>query len=141
MAIKATITIEARVKVPIEKAWEYWNDSRHVKLWNSASSDWHTTKAENELKAGGKFLYRMEAKDGSFGFDFGGIYDVIEPPKLLAYTLGDGRKVEVNFQEEQESTNIVETFQAEDTNSIERQREGWQAILNNFKRYAEGLKD
>ena len=132
-----TITIETTVAEPIEKVWEYWTEPIHIKNWNSASDDWHTPQAENDLRVGGKFSSRMEAKDGSFGFDFGGVYDAVEKHKYIAYTLGDQRKVNITFSSEGNETKVVETFDAENTHSIEMQRGGWQAILNNFKNYTE----
>ncbi|MBO9640520.1 SRPBCC family protein [Siphonobacter aquaeclarae] len=131
------ITIEATVNAPVEKVWEAWNTPSHVVQWNAASPDWHSPKAENDLREGGSFLYRMEAKDGSFGFDFGGVYDEVVPLKRLAYTLGDDRKVEVNFTEQDGGTFISETFEAESQNPVDMQRFGWQSILDNFKAYAE----
>ncbi|MDQ6763181.1 MAG: SRPBCC domain-containing protein, partial [Bacteroidota bacterium] len=100
--------------------------------------DWHTPSAENDLRPGGKFSSRMEAKDGSFGFDFGGVNDVVTPNENIEYTIGDGRKVKVFFKAEGDKTKVTETFGAEDTNPIEMQKNGWQAILDNFKKYAEG---
>src|SRR5579862_842987 len=94
---KTLVTIEATVNAPVEKVWELWNDPKHVTQWNHASDDWHSPSARNDLRVGGKFLYRMEAKDGSFGFDFGGTYDEVTPNKRLAYTIDDGRTVEVLF--------------------------------------------
>ncbi len=134
---KTTITIEAIVNAPIEKVWELWTGTQHIIKWNNASPDWHTPKAEHELKPGGKFVYRMEAKDGSFGFDFGGTFDVVNLNEYLESTLGDGRKVKITFKDVNGKTQIVETFEAEDQNPIEMQKGGWQAILNNFKTYAE----
>jgi uncharacterized protein YndB with AHSA1/START domain len=131
------ITIETTINAPADKVWELWNDKDHVVKWNAASPDWHTPKAENDLKEGGKFSYRMEAKDGSFGFDFWGIYDVIKPNERLEYTMGDERKVKINFLSEGNNTRISQTFEAETQNSMEMQRFGWQAILNNFKNYTE----
>ena len=131
------ITIEATVHAPIEKVWKYWTEPSHIVKWNAASDDWHTTKAENDLRVGGKFSSRMEAKDGSFGFDFWGIYDQVEENKLIEYTLGDERKVEAIFSGEGSSTKVVSTFEAESENPIEMQKGGWQAILNNFKKYTE----
>lgn len=133
------ITIEATVNVPIEKAWEVYTDPKHVTQWNHASDDWHSPSAENDLRTGGKFSYRMEAKDGSFGFDFGGTYDEVKPYELIAYTIGDGRKVQNVFSKDGSSTKLTVTFEAEGTNPIEMQREGWQAILNNYKKYAESI--
>ena len=134
---KAIITITTTVLAPAEKVWELWTVPEHIIKWNNASDDWHTTHAENDLRIGGKFLSRMEAKDGSFGFDFIGIYDLVKENKLMEYTLGDGRKVIIVFTGIGNTTNIVETFEAENENSIEMQRSGWQAILENFKKYAE----
>jgi uncharacterized protein YndB with AHSA1/START domain len=135
--MQTIITIDAIVNAPGEKVWKYWTGTEHITKWNSASPDWHTPYAENDLKAGGKFLSRMEAKDGSFGFDFGGVYDEIKMNELIAYTLGDGRKVKITFSTEGNSTKIAESFEAESVNSIEMQRGGWQSILNNFKKYTE----
>ncbi len=132
-----TITIEATVNAPVEKVWELWSGPEHIVRWNNASEDWHTTRAENDLRVGGKFLSRMEAKDGSFGFDFGGVYDAVKTNEHIAYTLGDGRKVSVDFSKQGNATKIVSTFEMENTNPEEMQRGGWQAILNNFKKYAE----
>ncbi|HTI60881.1 SRPBCC family protein [Mucilaginibacter sp.] len=134
---KTLVTIEAVVNAPVEKVWELWNNPKHVTQWNHASDDWHSPSAENDLRPGGTFSYRMEAKDGSFGFDFAGTYDDVTPNKRLAYTIGDGRKVEVVFDGAGNSTKITSTFEAENQNPVEMQRGGWQAILDNFKKYAE----
>ncbi|WP_207513232.1 SRPBCC family protein [Longitalea luteola] len=131
------ITVEAVVKAPVDKVWNYWNQPEHITNWCAASDDWHAPKAENDLKAGGKFATRMEAKDGSFGFDFGGVYDQVKTNELIEYTMGDGRKVVVNFTSNGNETKVVETFDAESTHSIEMQKGGWQAILDNFKKYTE----
>ncbi|HET6992494.1 MAG TPA: SRPBCC family protein [Bacteroidia bacterium] len=135
--VKTVITVESTIKVPVEKVWEFWTLPEHIKNWNNASDDWHTPFAENDLRAGGKFLSRMEAKDGSFGFDFGGVYDEVKTNEVIAYTMGDGRKVKVIFTKQDNSTKVTETFEAEDQNSIEMQKGGWQSILDNFKKYAE----
>jgi uncharacterized protein YndB with AHSA1/START domain len=134
---KTKISIEASIKASIDKVWEFWTEPKHIMKWNNASDDWHTTRAENELRVGGKFLSRMEAKDGSFGFDFWGIYDVVTKNKLIEYTLGDGRKVSTSFSFDGLATNIISTFEAETENSVELQKGGWQSILNNFKKYVE----
>ncbi len=134
---RTRITVECTVKAPIEKVWKYWSTPAHITKWSYASDDWHSPFAENDLEVGGKFLSRMEAKDGSFGFDFGGVYDEVKTKELIEYTLGDGRKVVINFKSNGNETRVVETFEAESTNSIEMQRGGWQAILNNFKKYVE----
>jgi len=132
-----TITVETTVQAPVEKVWKFWTEPEHIKNWNNASDDWHTPRAENDLRVGGKFLARMEAKDGSFGFDFGGVYDEVKINHLIAYTIGDGRKVQVTFSKEGNATKVTETFEAEHTNPLEMQRGGWQSILNNFKKYTE----
>jgi len=134
---KTQITVETAVKAPVEKAWKFWVTPEHITRWNNASDDWHTPAAENDLRPGGKFLYRMEAKDGSLGFDFGGVYDEIKTNELITYTIGDGRKVKITFTGNGTETKVVETFEAENTHSIELQRGGWQTILDNFKKYAE----
>ncbi|WP_373517379.1 SRPBCC family protein [Pricia sp.] len=131
------ITVETTVKAPVEKVWERWTMPEHIKNWNKATEDWHTPKAENDLRPGGRFVSRMEAKDGSVGFDFGGTYDVIDANKLISYTLDDGRKVEITFSSAGDTTKITESFEAENTNPIEMQKGGWQAILDNFKKNAE----
>jgi len=134
---KQTITVESVVKAPVEKVWKYWAGPEHITKWAAASDDWHTTRAENDLRVGGSFVSRMEAKDGSFGFDFGGVYDDVKTNQLIAYTLGDGRKVTVKFSATANETKVTETFEAESTHSIEMQQGGWQAILDNFKKYVE----
>ena len=136
---KQVITVETVINVPIEKVWEYWTKQEHITKWNFASDDWHSPKAQNDLRVGGNFIYRMEAKDGSMGFDFGGIYDVIKDNAYIEYTIGDGRKVKVSFTalNNDKATKVVESFEAEGTHSIEMQKGGWQAILDNFKKYAE----
>lgn len=133
------VTVEVIVNVPLEKAWHVWTNPEHIVKWNNATDDWHTPSAENDLQVGGKFIYRMEAKDGSFAFDFEGVYDNIKGQELLAYTIGDGRKVVVTFTGDNNQTTVSETFDAEKTNSVELQKNGWQAILNNFKKYAENV--
>ncbi len=131
------ITVAAKVKAPVEKVWELWTTPEHIKNWNKANEDWKTTKAENDMRPGRKFMSRMEANDGSMGFDFGGTYDELNAKKLISYTLDDGRKVEINFSSEGNSTKIMESFEAENTNPLEMQQAGWQAILNQFTKYAE----
>jgi uncharacterized protein YndB with AHSA1/START domain len=133
------ITVETTVNAPVEKVWRSWSEPQHIKNWCAASEDWHAPKAENDLRTGGTFSTRMEAKDGSFGFDFGGVYDNVKKNELIEYTMGDGRKVRVTFSPSGDQTKIVETFDAESTNSVEMQRGGWQAILNNFRKYTESI--
>jgi uncharacterized protein YndB with AHSA1/START domain len=134
---KTQITVESTIKAPVEKTWNYWTAPEHITKWNAASDDWHTPRAENDLREGGKFSARMEARDGSMGFDFGGVYDEVKEHQRIAYTLGDDRKVVVNFTANGNETKVVETFEAETTNSVELQRSGWQAIMDNFKKYVE----
>jgi len=133
------ITVETTVNAPVEKVWKSWSEPQHIKNWCAASEDWHAPKAENDLRTGGTFSTRMEAKDGSFGFDFGGVYDNVKKNELIEYTMGDGRKVNVAFSSSGDQTKIVETFDAEATNPVEMQRGGWQAILDNFKKYTESI--
>ncbi len=131
------ISVEVIVAAPIEKAWKYWTSPEHIIQWNNASDDWHTPSAINDLKTGGSFSYTMAAKDGSFSFDFAGVYDEVKTNELIAYTMGDGRKAKIIFSTEGNQTKIVESFDAEEMNSLELQQNGWQAILNNFKKYTE----
>lgn len=134
---KTVITIEATVNAPIEKVWKYWSEPQHITKWAFASDDWHAPASENDLRTGGKFSTTMAAKDGSFSFDFGGVYDKVEKHKTIDYTIGDGRKVTNSFTSSGNETKIVQSFEAEEQNSIDMQRGGWQAILNNFKKYTE----
>ena len=134
---KTMLTVKATVNVPVSKVWEYWTKPEHITGWAFASPEWHTPSATNDLTVGGKFSSRMEAKDGSMGFDFWGIYDVIEENKYIEYTMGDGRKVQIHFSEEGENTTITEDFEPESQNPLEMQQMGWQAIMDNFKKYAE----
>lgn len=131
------ITVENIINAPVEKVWEYWTSPQHIMQWNNASPDWHTPRAENDLRTGGSFFSRMEARDGSMGFDFGGIYDEVRPLECIAYTLGDQRKVKISFSTENGGTRVTESFDAENVHSAEMQRAGWQSILDNFKRYTE----
>lgn len=131
------VSVEKTVKCPVEKVWRCWTNPEDIMKWNNASDEWHTPNAENDLRVGGSFVYRMEAKDGSFGFDFGGVYDTVEEYKHIVYSLGDGRKVQIDFTTEGDETRVVETFEVESTNSVELQRGGWQAILDNFKKHCE----
>jgi uncharacterized protein YndB with AHSA1/START domain len=131
------VTVKATVNAPVEKVWECWTEPKHITKWNNASDDWHTPIAENDLTVGGKFLTRMEAKDGSFGFDFGGIYDEVKLNEVISYTMGDGRKVTITFNGQGNETEVIETFDAETSNPVEMQQAGWQAILDNFKKYVE----
>lgn len=137
MEAKQIITVETIVNADIDKVWKFWTTPEHITQWNHASEDWHTTRAENDLSIGGKFLSRMEAKDGSFGFDFEGIYTDIKTKEKISYILLDDRKVTIVFSQTENGVLITETFEAENENSVELQKFGWQAILNNFKNHVE----
>jgi len=134
---KTAITVETVVEAPIEKVWKTWTSPEDIIKWNNASDDWHTPKATNDLRVGGKFVATMAAKDGSASFDFEGAYTNIQKHKLIEYTMADGRKVKITFSEQGNETKVVETFDPENTNPVEMQRGGWQSILDNFKKYTE----
>jgi uncharacterized protein YndB with AHSA1/START domain len=131
------ITVETSVHAPIDRVWAAWNDPRAMEQWNAASPDWHTPRASVDLREGGKFCARMQARDGSVGFDFEGTYTRVAPQRLIEYTLGDGRKVRVEFTPLANGIKVRESFDAEESHSAEQQRQGWQAILDNFARYVE----
>jgi uncharacterized protein YndB with AHSA1/START domain len=133
------ITIETIINAPMEKVWAAWNEPQHLTKWTFASDDWHAPHAETDLRTGGKFKTRMEAKDGSFGFDFGGTYTEVKNHELIEYDMDDKRHVKIVFEQLPEGVKITETFDAETQNSEEMQRDGWQSILNNFKKYTESL--
>lgn len=133
------ITIQTSIKAPMETVWQCWNDPEHIVKWNSASDDWHTPRAQNDLKTGGQFVYRMESVDGKMGFDFGGTYTEVVPHEVIAYTMDDNRTVRAVFSVNGDQVDIVEVFDAEGENSVEMQRQGWQSILNRFKAYVESL--
>lgn len=137
MKTTSKITIETTIKSDIDTVWKRWTTPSDIKKWNTASPEWHTTKAENNLKKGGHFSSRMEAKDGSMGFDFDGIYEDIIPNKHIAYVLDDNRKVDIKFETIETGIKITETFEPENQNPAEMQKQGWQAILDNFKTYVE----
>ena len=130
------ITVENVVNAPVGKVWAAYNNPEDIKQWNAASDDWHTTASSVDLRVGGQFSSRMEAKDGSFGFDFAGTYTKVEPEKRIEYTMGD-RGAAVEFEPQGQSTKVRVTFDAETQNPIEMQRGGWQAILDNFKKHVE----
>ena len=136
--VKTTITVDTVIDAPVEKVWNCWSAPEHITQWCAASDDWHAPHAENDLRKGGKFKTKMAAKDGSVSFDFEGIYTKVEKNKLMEYAMSDGREVRVVFTPEGKSTRIVETFDAEQQNSTDMQRDGWQAILDNFRKYTEG---
>ena len=132
-----SVTVEVMINASAEKVWKYWTLPRHIIKWNNASEDWHSPKAENDLQIGGRFLTRMEAKDGSVGFDFEGTYNILRDNEYIQYTMDDGRKVEIVFAIHGDQISVTETFDIENQNPESLQREGWQAILNNFKKYVE----
>ena len=134
---RTAITVEAIVNAPIEKVWELWNTPGHITKWYNASADWHAPHCENDFKVGGKSKTTMAAKDGSFSFDFEWTYTKIKKHEIIEYAIVDGRNVSVQFLETPDGVKIIETFETEDTNPPEVQKKGWQAILNNFKKYAE----
>lgn len=136
---KTSVTIEATINAPVEKVWACWTAPQHIVNWCSASQDWHVPKAENDVRPGGKFLTRMEAKDGSMGVEFGGVYDDVIENELIQYTMGDSRRVKVVFTGNGHQTKLIETFDAESENPVEMQRAGWQSILDNFKKYTETI--
>jgi len=131
------ITVEANVLAPKNKVWDYYTNPEHITQWNFADPSWHCPEAENDMRVGGKYRARMEAKDGSFGFDFEAIYTDLVIGDKFTYVMPDGRHVNVAFKEQGGSTHVTVTFDAETENSIEMQRGGWQAILDNFKHYTE----
>jgi len=134
---KSVVTIETTVNAPVEKVWHYFTAPEHISQWNAASDDWFTPSAENDLRENGTFLYRMEAKDKSFGLNFSGVYQEVKPHALIRYTLVDGRTVSITFEQSGTLTKVVEVFEPEQVNPIETQQTGWQSILNRFKDYTE----
>jgi uncharacterized protein YndB with AHSA1/START domain len=132
---KEIISVATKIKAADERVWNFWTDPRHIIHWNNATDNWHTPFAENDLRVGGKFLFRMEARDASIGFDFTGEYSKIKHCQLIEYYIADGRKVQILFSSNGKETTIEETFEAENTHPVELQKAGWQAILDNFKKY------
>lgn len=131
------ITVQNTINASIEKVWELWTAPEHVVKWNNASDDWHTPFAENDLRIGGKFKYTMASKDGTMRFDFEGIYTNVVNPSLIEYEMADGRKVKIVFEKDAEGIKVIESFDPETVNPEEMQQQGWQAILDNFKKYVE----
>ena len=129
------ITIETTVRAPLDRVWAAWNDPHAIEQWNAATPEWHTPRASVDLREGGKFCSRMQARDGSAGFDFEGTYTRIEPQRLIEYKMGDRRKVRIEFIPSGHRVTVRETFNAEDTHTAKQQRQGWQAILDNFARH------
>lgn len=134
---KSPITVKSTISAPIEKIWAYWTEPKHIMNWCNASDDWRAPNATNDLRAGGKFLTRMEAKDGSAGFDFEGVYTIVRKHERIEYKITDGRNVKIEFISKGDKTEVIETFDPENINSPELQKSGWQAILDNFKKYSE----
>lgn len=134
---KNPVTVQVTIDAPAKKVWEFWTEPEHITQWCHASDDWHAPYADNDLRTDGKFKTTMAAKDGSFSFDFEGLYTNIQTYKLIEYTLGDGRLVSISFDSDDNITTITETFDTENVNPVEMQRTGWQAILDNFKEYTE----
>ena len=134
---RTTITVQTTVNQPIDQVWERWTQPEHITHWNFASDDWHCPSAVNNVQPGERFSWRMEARDGSVGFDFSGVYDQVKQHEQIVYTMDDGRQATIDFTDLGGQTRVTETFEAEGTHSIEMQRSGWQAILDNFKKYAE----
>ncbi len=132
------ISVETVVMAELKKVWEAWTNPADIQKWNAAQEDWHTTQSAVDLREGGKFLARMEARDGSEGFDFEGTYTRIVPHKSIEYRMSDGREVFVEFALRGGGVHVKETFDAETENTPELQRTGWQAILDNFRRHVEG---
>jgi len=133
------ITVETNVTAPIGEVWKAYTTPEDIKQWNAASDDWHTTAASVDLREGGKFSSRMEAKDGSMGFDFSGTYTKVVEPELIEYSFGD-RKAQVEFTPDQTGIKVRVTFDSESTRSIEQQRQSWQSILDNFARHVQATR-
>ena len=137
MENKEIISVKTLINAPIIKVWNFWTEPKHIMNWNNASEDWHTPYSTNDLKVGGKFSYTMASKDGSMSFDFGGTYNEVIPMKKIVYTLDDDRKVTINFENSNNQVEITEIFEAENQNPKEIQQQGWQAILDSFKKYVD----
>ena len=135
-----TIAVETTVNAPIETVWKAYTTPEAIVKWNAASDDWHTTKASVDLREGGAFSSRMEAKDGSFGFDFAGTYTKVVPNSRLEYAFGE-RTASVDFTETADGVNVKVMFEPENVYPVDQQRAGWQAILDNFKRHVEAAKN
>ena len=137
-AQKKQITVDTTVRASLEEAWKCWTEPESITKWCQASDDWHAPYAENDPRTGGAFKTTMAAKDGSMSFDFEGVYTNVVPKALIEYEMSDGRKASIMFTPQGDSTRVVETFDAESTNPVEMQRDGWQAILDSFRKYVEG---
>lgn len=133
------ITIESTIAADTKNVWDAYTSPSHITKWNFADDSWHCPRATNDLRVGGKYTARMEAKDGSFGFDFEAVYDEIVEGKKIVYTMPDGRQVITTFTQSDGKTEVVTTFDAENENPVDMQKMGWQSILNNFAKYVESL--
>lgn len=131
------ITVKAAVSAHIDLVWQRWTQPEHITQWNHASEDWHCPEAVNDLREGGRFSYRMASRDGQHAFDFCGVYTLVQPGKRIHYSMDDGRTVEIQFEESPLGTQVTEVLEAENIHPVDMQQAGWQAILDNFKRYAE----
>lgn len=134
------ITIQTTVNADIDTVWAAWTTPDDINQWNAASDEWHNPRSTNDLRPGGRFSYRMEARDGSFGFDFEGTYTQVLPQRLIEYVLGDDRKVSIRFEPTETGVQVVEIFEAEDVHTAEQQKQGWLSILNRFAAYVEAKK-
>ncbi|MDX5437944.1 MAG: SRPBCC family protein [Pontibacter sp.] len=137
---KISLVVETVVQAPADKVWELWTTPAHITQWNFATDEWHCPRAENNITPGGRLAWRMEAKDGSMGFDYTGVYEEVVPQQLIRYKLEDGREVSIRFDDLAGKTKVTESFEAKDSHAAEQQRAGWQAILDNFRKYAESEK-
>lgn len=135
--VKEQITVEIHIHADVAKVWNYWNAPDKIIQWNFASNEWHCPKAEVDLRIGGKLITRMEAKNGSFGFDLEGVYEEIVNQKTIGYVMPDGRKVVTQFAASDGNSTVTTTFDSENQSPVAFQKQGWQAILNNFKKYVE----
>lgn len=138
---KTKITVSSEIAAPVNQVWTAYNSPKHIVKWNAASPDWHSPSAKNELEPGGSFSYRMEARDGSMGFDFEGVFQEVRPNEFISYVMADGREADAEFEDKGDKTLVNVTFDAEQSNPEEMQRQGWQAILDNFKKYVEGFQN
>ncbi len=132
-----TITVTATINAEAKQVWNFYTNPEHITKWNFADPSWHCPSASNDMRVGGKYSARMEARDGSFGFDFEAIYDEVVPGEKFTYTMTDGRQAAVDFKKRGDKTEVIVTFDPENENPIEMQKGGWQSILDNFKKYAE----
>lgn len=137
--MSSKIKVEATVKGDLSKVWDSWTNPEHIVNWNFAGDDWHCPKATNDARTGGKFSSTMAAKDGSMGFDFEGVYDEVIDHQKIAYSLEDGREVSIHFEALGDSVKVTEIFDPENQNPVEMQQQGWQMIMNNFKKYTESI--